>query len=151
MAYFLFKFIHIAAAIIWIGSVFTLGMLNIALARKRDRPGLAAIARQSEFFGRAVIGPSAITTLIAGIVLSAFFGFGAPFWIIWGLAVILITGYLGSNVTQKVGIKLAEVAASDDADDSKLQVLQRRLTILTSINLLLLFSAVWVMVFKPVL
>jgi hypothetical protein len=70
--------------------------------------------------------------------------------VIWGLAVILITGFLGGNVAAKIGARLTEAAAGD-ADDFQLQALQRRLAVINTIILLLLFSAVWAMVFKPVL
>src|SRR5690625_5894295 len=76
MIYFLFKFIHIAGAIIWIGSVFTLGILTHRVTKKEDHAGAAALAQQSELFGRAVIGPSAMLTLISGIVMVAVYGMG---------------------------------------------------------------------------
>lgn len=150
MAYFLFKFLHIVAAIIAIGSIFTLSLLNFRLVQDGNRAGLAAFTSQSEFLGKAVVRPSVILTLITGIVLSSFIGFGWPFWVIWGLAVILITGFLGGNVAAKIGARLTEAAAGD-SDDSQLQALQRRLAVINTIILLLLFSAVWAMVFKPVL
>lgn len=151
MAYFLFKFLHIVAAIIWIGSFFTLCLLNIRLVRNGNWSNLAAFASQNEFLGKTVVGPSAIFTLITGIVLSSFFGIGWPFWVMWGVTVILITGFLAGNVIQKVGAKLTEAAVVGDTDDSELQALQRRFATLNTITLLLLFSAVWAMVFKPVL
>jgi len=148
MIYFLFKFIHIAGAIIWIGSVFTLGILTHRVTKKEDHAGAAALAQQSELFGRAVIGPSAMLTLISGIVMVAVYGMGTPFWIIWGFFAALASGILGGQFAQKTGTKLAEEIKSEEINNSRLNSLQRRLAILNSINMLLLFSAVWVMVFK---
>lgn len=148
MTYFLFKFIHIAAAIIWIGGVFTLGVQTLLSTKNRNRAGVEVLAQQSEFFGKAVIGPSAMVTLIAGIVMVAVFGVGMPFWIIWGFIAALASGVLGGGFARKTGTKLTEAIISEDADHSRLKTLQRRLVILNSINMLLLFSAVWVMVFK---
>ncbi len=52
---------------------------------------------------------------------------------------------------RRVRKKLVELAASTKPGDPHLRTVQRRLAILNVINLLLLLSAVWAMVFKPTL
>lgn len=149
MLYFILLFIRIAAAIIWIGSIFTTSVLNISMARKQDLAGIVSLSKQDEMLGKFVIGPSAFITLGAGIALTEFFGFGWPFWVIWGFTVIILTGIIGGNFAQKTGEKLADIASSDKVDYDRLKKLQQRLTFLSSVTLLLLFSAVWVMIYKP--
>jgi len=55
----LFKFLHIAAAAVWIGGVFALAVLNTRLIRSQDQAALDALAQQSTFYGRAILGPAA--------------------------------------------------------------------------------------------
>lgn len=151
MLYILLKFIHIAAAIIWIGSIFTISVLNITMAKKRDLSGIISLAKQGEVFGKFIIGPAGFVTLFAGIAVVEVVGYDWDFWIIWGFIVIILTVILGGTMGRKTGKKLADVAASDEVDDLLFHSLKRKLTLLSTITLLLLFSAVWVMVYKPTL
>jgi uncharacterized membrane protein len=84
--YNLFLFLHILAVIVWIGGLLTLVFMNLRLARERDPAAMAVLGRATAFFGRAVVGPAAGLTVIAGIVMVADAGvsFGT-LWIAYGL------------------------------------------------------------------
>jgi len=147
--YTLFKFLHVIGAIIWIGGVTTTSILNARVAREQDGAVLAAMSRQSRFFGMAIIGPAAGLTLIAGIVMIAVSGLGVPLWVIWGFAAIIVSIGLGATLIRRAGEELSNMAATATPGDTRLSALQRRLAILNTINVLVLLSAVWAMVFKP--
>ncbi|MGH2542598.1 MAG: DUF2269 family protein [Ardenticatenaceae bacterium] len=150
--YSLFKFLHVAAVIVWVGGVFTLVVLNARLAREQNRSAQMALSEQSEFFGSRVIGPAAITTLLAGIimVLNAGFGF-STLWITWGFVGVFGSIILGAIFIRRATEELRQVAASPTPDAPRIQALQRRLINLNALNLLLLLSTVGAMVFKPTL
>jgi uncharacterized membrane protein len=150
--YNLFKFLHVAAAILWIGGVCTLSLINLRLARKQDRTALASLSRQSGFYGRAIIAPAAAVTLIAGIVMVASSGlnFGA-LWITWGFAGLFGSIALGAAFIRRVTEALVELAPAAAPADPQVIALQRRLATLNLINLLILLSTVGAMVFKPIL
>lgn len=150
--YLFFKFLHIAAAIIWIGGVLMLGAVQERLARTQDRDALLALSTHTEFFGRTLVGPSALLTLITGVVMVAVSGlsFGS-FWVTWGFIGIFVTMFLGGFYARRIGEKLNALIANDPLDDPHIRTLQRRMTLLNVVNLLILFSVVWAMVFKPTL
>ena len=149
--YTLFKFLHIVGAIVWIGGVITAAIINALVARAEDRTALAVLARQSRFHGAAVLGPAAGVTLIAGIVMIAISGLGVPLWVIWGFGALIVSTALGATLIRRAGEELSELAARAEPGDARLRGLQQRLLTLNIINVLLLLSAVWVMVFKPTL
>jgi uncharacterized membrane protein len=149
--YNLFKFLHIIGAIVWIGGVITVSIINALVAREQDGTALAALTRQSRFHGMAVVGPAAGLTLIAGIVMIAVSGLGVPLWVIWGFAAIIVSMALGATLLRRAGADVSEVAATAKPGDPRLIALQRRLAMLNTINVLVLLSAVWAMVFKPTL
>ena len=149
--YTVFKFLHIVGAIVWIGGVITAAIINALVARAEDRKVLAALARQSRFHGAAVLGPAAGVTLIAGIVMIAVSGLGVPLWVIWGFGAIIVSTALGATLIRRAGEELSELAARAEPGDPRLSGLQQRLLTLNIINVLVLLSAVWVMVFKPTL
>ena len=147
-----FKFLHVAAVILWIGGVCTLTLLNLRLTSEQDRGVLAALHRQADFYGKTGIGAAAALTLIAGIVTtaSAGFDFGA-LWITWGFTAILASFVLGASLIRMTNNRLGQLATSTGNSALSLRSAQQRLAWLNLLNLLLLLSAVGAMVFKPML
>jgi hypothetical protein len=70
-------------------------------------------------------------------------------WIIWGFLVILLSFGMTATVTRSTAQRLGKLAASPSSDGAQIAALQRRLWLLTALNILLLLSAVWAMVAKP--
>jgi uncharacterized membrane protein len=149
--YTLFKFLHIVGAIVWLGGVITVSVITARIAREQDGAVLAAVSRQSRFFGTAVVGPAAGVNLLAGIVMIAVSGLGAPLWVIWGFAAIVVSMALGATLLRRAGEELSNIAAAAAPGDPRQLALQQRLATLNIINVLLLLSAVGAMVFKPAL
>ncbi len=148
--FFTVKFIHIIAVIVWFGSFIVMGLLNILMERKKDVSGLISLYQYEIFIGKFIIAPSAIISLFSGIALSEAFGFGWPLWIIWGLIVILISGILGGVFIPKMSKKITDIAKREKVDFSALKKQRRKLTTWEIVNTILLLSAIWAMVFKPV-
>lgn len=72
---------------------------------------------------------------------------GFPLWIGWGLAAIVLSILLGATVLRKAGGELTQRLSGS----GEVHPLERRLALWSAINLAVLLSAVWAMVFKPVL
>ena len=149
MLYTVSKFLHILGAIVWIGGIVAVSILNARLVRDEDPVVIAPLARQSAFFGKSVLGPAAGVTLAAGIVMLAVAGIGFPLWIIWGLVVMFLSGAIGSNVLQPASTRLGRHIESADPDVAAIELLRQRIVRFSAINILLLISAVWAMVFRP--
>ena len=147
--YTLFKFLHVAAVIVWVGGVATLSLITARLAREQDQAALLALLRQASFYGRAIIGPAAALTLIAGFVMVFVARLGGPLWVTWGLVGLFVSLLLGAIPIRRTTAELSKLAATAALDDPRMIVLRRRLTTLNTINLLLLLSVVWAMVSKP--
>ena len=150
--YNLFKFIHIVAVIVWIGGIVTAGILNARVARTRDRAAMAALGQQSAVLGRMVLGPSGAITFIAGFV--AVLDAGIEFttlWVVWGMAAVFVSMFLGAGPIRRAGEELAIGASNPKPEQARVAALRNRLRTLNVVQLVILFSAVWAMVFKPTL
>lgn len=148
--YLLFKFLHILAASVWIGSGVTLSVLNAKLVPAGDRGALDA-ARQSRLVGARVMGPSAGLTLIAGIITAVVSGIGFPAWVLRGMVVAVLSAALGGTVLRRSSEGLIQLLAGKGPTDPGVAPLRRRLLTFSALVLLLQISAMWAMVFKPVL
>ena len=150
--YNLLKFLHVVAAVVWVGGVAALAVLNARVARQRDATVLAATARASVFYGRLVVGPAMGIVLFAGFGMAGLAGIRiTTLWIMCGLVGLVASAMIGGLATTRAGMELSTLADSPARDESRMRVLQRRLGVLAAANLLLLFSVIWAMVYKPTL
>jgi uncharacterized membrane protein len=146
------KFLHIVAAIVWVGGVITLALLNARLASTRNSAAMAALASAGGFFGQRVFGPAAGVTFLAGLATALNAGFPMrSAWIIWGFVVIVLSIGLNAALIRPTAQRIGSLATKPDRDGTQMAALQRRLWALTALNILLLLSAVLAMVSKPVL
>lgn len=149
--YNLLKFLHVCAVIVWVGAVVTLVVVNARLLREREGVALQLLSRQGELLGKTLIGPSALITLLAGGTLVWRMGIGMPFWISWGLVGFFGSMAIGAGLMQRVGRQLVEQAVSDEPDPVLMAGIRRRMSTLGILNIVVLLSTVWAMVFKPTL
>jgi uncharacterized membrane protein len=148
--YILFKFVHVAAVIVWMGGAAALTLLNLRVATLQDRQTQADLAELSSFYGRAVLGPAAALTLVAGVLTAGVGGLDfSTFWITWGFAGIAGSILLGAIPVRRATAALAAYAGAGAAGDADRQAAQRQLMAWSLANLALLLSVVWAMVFKP--
>jgi uncharacterized membrane protein len=149
----LLHFLHQLAAIVWLGGVLAANVLQVRIGRGRDQAVQASLLRQSDFYGRAVIAPAAVVVLLTGLLLVAQMDDASwsDFWVAWGLAGIAVSLALGGTLIRATNAELRRLAEGPTLDDPRWSALQRRAATLYGINLVLLLSVVWAMVFKPTL
>jgi uncharacterized membrane protein len=150
--YNFYLFLHIVAAIIWLGGAFMVTITNVRLSQQHDRAGLASLGRQGNFYTRSVFMPAAVISLVTGILLTSTAGisFGA-LWITWGFTGIIVSIVLGAVLIRRTIEELGRLAAAPASNGARIGTLQQRVLLLSALNLLVLFSVVWGMVFKPTL
>jgi uncharacterized membrane protein len=146
------KFIHVGSAMVWIGGLVALVVLNARLAGAGEPAVRAAMGQQSGQFGRTVIGPSMGLTLLAGFATAGSAGF--PFsslWIVWGMLGWVLSILIGVVAVNRTATELGAAARSAAPGDPRVADLGRRLGVLNGVNLVILATVVWAMVFKPTL
>lgn len=152
LLYTLFKFLHVAAVIVWLGGLVAISLMNARLAGEDDPTAMAVMAHASRFFGSTVVGPAAGVTLLAGLVMVLAGGMSlATLWIAWGLGGLFLSMALSTTLIRRTGEELNAAHHEPNGDQARVPGLQRRLRALSGVNLLILFSAVAAMVFKPTL
>jgi putative copper export protein len=148
----LFHFLHQLAAIIWVGGILAVNALQVRIGRGNNRAAQASLLRQSDLYGRAVIAPAAAVVLLTGLVLVVEDDIPlSEFWVAWGLTAIFLSLALGATLIRATNAELRRLAAAVTLDNPRWPALQRRAATLYAVNLLLLLSVVWAMVFKPTL
>lgn len=148
-AYTIMKFLHVLTAIIWVGGVFTLVVMSVRASRAGDGATMRALATQSEWFGQFVLGPSAMATLVTGIIVGVLMKGGMPLWMILGLGGAVASIAIGAAFQGRAAQRLRGLAESGERGPA-LAAAQRRVRLLAVTNLVILFAVVGAMVIKPV-
>jgi putative copper export protein len=144
------QFIHVVAATLWLGGSVALALMNARLSGKLDRDGTAVLARQSGWVGSVIFGPAAIVTLVAGIGMLAVVDLGEPLWVAWGFIVVFASIILSTGFIRRLARRLVQLSSAAEPDLATVSATRARLGLLNGLNMLLLLSAVWAMVVKPV-
>lgn len=147
--YELWTFVHISAAVVWIGGAVVAQVFGILAKRSGDPARSAAFGRDLAFIGPKVFMPSALVVLITGVLLTedGNWDWSEPFiWLgIVGWAVVAFTAF--AYVTRAMGRVGARMAAEGPSAELAAQV--GRLVLLARVLILVLFVVVFVMVVKP--
>ena len=142
-------FLHIVAAMVWVGGGVLLGVLVTRVLRDAEPDAVARFVRGLRAIGPLVLAPATVAVVGFGVWLvldSDAWGFG-QFWIQLALALFAAAFLVGAVHQSRAAIK-AERAVDDGDHEEALRQLARwswgyRLIVL------LLVVAAWDMVFKP--
>ena len=148
--YNLFKFLHVLAIIVWLGGLLIMVTLGVRVGRTRDAAVTRAFSDQGRFLGMALFGPAAAITLITGIGMVQVGGlsYGA-LWISWGMLGVVLSFVVGGAVAGAMAARLTKRLAAGEIDVATAAATQRRILQIGVLNLLVLVSVVFAMVFKP--
>ena len=149
--YDVWLFLHIAAAILWVGGGTALGAMMGRLQKAQAGPALGAVGAQMEFFSKALFMPASLVAIVSGVALvltSDEWNFEDP-WIAVGMAGFLFTLIVGMAVMGPTAKKLKELGPSRPPGDAEVAGLQAKMKRFGMINTVVLWVVVAAMVFKP--
>ncbi len=143
----LIKFSHVSAAMVWLGGGLAMIMAAALLGPNARPEQIMTVIRMVSFIGPRLLMPASIATLLSGLWLALYGGYGWPAWLILGLAGIAFTAVFGALVlgptserAVRTATRLGDDAAMGDA---------RRLIRLGRFDYVVQFAIVFLMVVKP--
>lgn len=147
--YDVWQFLHVASAIVWLGSGVGLVALMAVMTSAGDRATLMATGRHIEKLGPRLFGTAAMSTLIFGIltVITGDFSFGDT-WIVIGLVGVAISLAI-VGLSAPVNKRMAAAVETHGVDHPDVTQALRQARLYNFIDLVVLFVVVWAMVAKP--
>ena len=146
--YALFKFLHVACVIVWVGSGIGLVALGIAAERKNDKEEFGRIVAHVVFMAPRVFIPASIAALVFGLITAWLQWSFADLWIVLGLIGFAATFVTGTFFLKPRADKIAQMIAKEGYSDAVV-ALGRELLSVSKFDYVVLFLVVAVMVFKP--
>jgi hypothetical protein len=146
--YFFLKFLHLAAAVIWIGGAFIMMVLGARADRAKDDAAIVGVVRQVAWSADHIYVPASVATLIFGLLLAWLGNLWSNLWIILGLVGVAATITLGVAVLTPLSKKVAAGYAAGGASPEVVATCREILTI-AKFDCVLLFAVIADMVLKP--
>lgn len=147
-AYLVFKFLHVLAAMAWIGGGVTLAVMGIMADRRRDEAEVVRIINSVGLLGVRWFMPSALLTLVLGIVVTTLGGLWGELWVVLGLvgfAATFVTGHFVLRPQAEAAARLAREGHVSEAAGAG-----RKLLRVSKFDYTMLILVVADMVLKPV-
>jgi uncharacterized membrane protein len=141
-------FLHIAAAVVWLGSGFFLQALVVRAAREDDDGLMQGLASSSGWLAQRIFIPASLVVLVVGILLTIEgpWSFG-DLWIVLGLAGYAFSFLVGILFLEPEGKRIA--AAMEAGDQARAGFHVGRINTVSRIELVVLYLVVAVMALKP--
>ena len=149
--YELLLFLHLGAAITWLGGGVATQFFALRALKSGDSARIAGFALDIKWIGDRVLAFASLLTLIAGIALvleSDAWGFGDD-WIVIALVLFAVTFLAGVGFFGPESGRIAALVSSEGAESPAAQARIRRILVLSRIDLVLLFLIVFDMAVKP--
>lgn len=147
--YKILVFIHVFAAIVWVGGAFYFQVKIAQLQRAEDMQGFLQLGRDAEHFGQRLFMPASVVVLLAGIAMVWYGPYAFEPWIALSLAGIVATALTGSLFLGPQGGRIAALAGEKGIDDPEVAAARDRLILVARIDYMVLVAVVGLMVFKP--
>jgi uncharacterized membrane protein len=146
--YTIFKFLHVASAVIWIGGAFIMIMLGVKAARSKNDAEIVGVVRQVAWAADRIYVPSSVATLVFGLIAAWLGNWFGTLWAILGLVGVAATIALGVVVLTPRAKKVEADYAATGVTPA-LVVLCLEILTIAKFDAVILFSVIADMVLKP--
>ena len=147
--YELILFVHILAAIVWIGSGFLIVLLAARAEGANDEASLTKIFQDTGWLSNRLFMPASLTVLLAGLVLTIDAWAFDQLWIVLGLIGYAATFFTGAVVLGPQAKKIGERIAVEGRVSRESMLGMRRVLLLARVDYVVLVTIVAVMALKP--
>jgi uncharacterized membrane protein len=147
--YELFLFLHVAAAIIWLGAGFLFAMLVWHAIKEGDRQREAGYHQEVGYMAPRLFIPASFATLVFGIVAAADGDWPFNLWLVIGLVGWLVSFLLGILYFKPEGERIGALVAEHGPGNVEADERVHRLNWVDRVQLTILLTVVADMVIKP--
>lgn len=148
--YTLIKFLHVLTAIVWVGGGFLLALTAIRAERADDREAMLVNMRNTGKLGDLVMMPSALLTLVFGLLMCWFWVGFTDLWIIIGLAGYAATFVIGAGIMKPSADRLTAIVEKEGMSPAAMAI-GRRVLQIAKFDYTVMLIIVAAMVLKPTL
>lgn len=144
-------FVHVLAAVIWVGGGVALNVLGTRLVKTSNADAVAGFAGQSAFIGSRIFAPASLLLFLAGVVMTLDRWAFEDLWIAIGVAGFLYSFITGAAIIGPLSGRTGKLIAERGAADPRVTANIRKLFLFGRIEMVVMIVVIAAMTFKPVL
>jgi len=145
--YSIFKFLHVAAAVCWVGGGVILMYLGILGGRARDVEAQMTVIKQTASLATTWFIPASLGTVVLGIITATIGGLWSEAWVVLGLLGFAATFSTGFFVIRPAADAIAKLETEGKRDLAMLH--GNKLLQVSKFDYVMLFTVIADMVLKP--
>jgi len=139
-------FVHITAAVIWLGGAFTFQMYGAVVRRGGDPEEMARFAGRAGTLSERMFVPASLLVVLAGVLLMLDGNWDwGQLWVIFALVTFAASFATGLLVLSPLAKRIPVVGPATPAG----QALIKRLFVILRVDLVYMYAIVFAMVVKP--
>jgi uncharacterized membrane protein len=148
--YTFFKFVHVLAAVVWVGGAAGIQLFALRALASRDGRRIADLAGDAEWIGMRVFLPSTLVLFLAaiGLMVNGDWPWGT-LWVDYALVVLVAGIVVGAGFLGPESGRIKAVIEASGPDSPEAQARIRRILLVSRAELVLLIGVVYAMVVKP--
>ena len=148
--YAVFRLIHVAVAVFWVGGGLLLTVLAVRAERSDDPNEVVSVARWAAWVGERLFAPAGGIVLLAGIamMINTDWGWG-KFWVTIGLIGYAVSMVIGIAVLSPQAKRIAQLSDTHGATAPETVAAVRKILLVARFDVAVLVLVVADMVTKP--
>lgn len=146
--YLVVKFVHVVAAMGWLGGGLAMLIAGTIASRDPDRTAVLRFMHMTNALALPLFVPASMTVLVSGLVMAWFWVGFSDAWLVLALAGIAVSMAFGIGFIKPVGERIAERAAKEGMGPA-VTADTERLTRVGRFDYAIMLCIVALMVFKP--
>lgn len=147
--YELIKYVHVLAAITWVGGALYAQLMAIQVQRSSDPDDLAKFGRSAESIGTRVFIPASIVLFAAGAILVAQRWSFSQAWVEIAIVLWLVSLLAGAFYIGPRSKRIGELFETEGPSSVAARTLMARLFLVSRLELVSFAVIVFLMVVKP--
>ena len=148
--YELFLFLHVMAAVIWVGGDVMSQVMAVRVLRSSDARRLSTFAADMEWIGNRLLLPASLTLIVAAVVMMIDGDIAwDALWVSLSLAAYIASFVAGAAFFGPESGRIGKLIAEHGAESPEAADRIRRLLLGSRIQLVILIAVVYLMTVKP--
>jgi uncharacterized membrane protein len=144
-------FVHVLAAVIWVGGGLALNIVGTRLANASGPEAMSGFARQVEFIGQRIFAPVSGILFLVGVFMTLDRWSFKDLWIAIGVVGFLYSAITGAAILGPLSGKTGKLIAERGADDPQVAANIKKLFTFGRVEALVMVIVIAAMTMKPTL
>jgi uncharacterized membrane protein len=143
-------FVHIGAAMIWLGGAFTFQMYGTVVRRGGDTDEIARFAGRAGVLGERMFVPASLVVVLAGIgmMIDGNWDWG-QLWVVFALVTFVASFLVGIAVLSPLAKRIGTTVAAEGPESPNAKALIRKIFRISRVDLAFMYAIVFAMTVKP--